>query len=454
MLRDFLGPEIKTQRGGGRFRAKNKKGGGPYATLAADRPTTVAVRQPPVAEIASPPAIGTDAWKALSEAARHADLKSLLHTCTINGMKNGGVSQMLRMYLTKIAPLERQPAKRGFGWRGALYAGKEYSQAWSDLLGKFYEPILARVVEYMEVNACSSIWEAANAIEKERIEAGDFRNFMKRSSMSCFRKAEVRARFKAKLLDPDLASTALEAPPAYPMDDRGESIEEEENGESSEVECEMTDSEDEEDMVVDAAEVAADEPLPEGTLPLAYPVVEISMHTGQTVTDGVPATQEMDVGEVPPREIEIGEVLATRAAETQTEWPERSDASEVRAFTQGFDGLSDRVRHIIEDVFAAELEGLQCAASALKTRAEAEEALVRAKAIAEKTELMPLPIRIAWEKMCAAERNRRSVEVVLLLEETCALQRAWYRLSQLIDNLLCNRSTRCNARCDVLVHAR
>lgn len=91
----------------------------------------------------SPPAggeIGTEAWRQLDERERHAQLESLLQTSSLTALDAGGVPQMLRNYLRRIAPLERLPAKRGYEWRGARYAGP-FASKFSDLIQKVYEPV-------------------------------------------------------------------------------------------------------------------------------------------------------------------------------------------------------------------------------------------------------------------------------------------------------------------------
>lgn len=77
---------------------------------------------------------------------------------------------MLRNYLRFIAPLERTGAKRGYEWRSSRYAGQHISQAWSDLLTRFYIiPILCRVLETSDaLGGDSHLWTAADAIEERR----------------------------------------------------------------------------------------------------------------------------------------------------------------------------------------------------------------------------------------------------------------------------------------------
>jgi len=164
-----------------------------------------------------PPEIGSEAWTQLPDEKRHSELRALFNAVSLNNLQVSGVRGMLQQYLRRIAPLERLPAKRGYEWRGTRYAGAVLKGSFTQLLTKWYNPILCRVLEYMDENAGISIWAAADAVEARRTELGTFEKL--RPDFSHFLGNEAaRVPFMKRLHDPEFAtaSLALLAPPPPP----------------------------------------------------------------------------------------------------------------------------------------------------------------------------------------------------------------------------------------------
>ena len=133
--------------------------------------STALIAAPP--PVPTPPEIGSDEWKELPEADRIRSLRTLYDALGLTGLT---VCGMLRNYLDKIAPLERtyhHGVTRGHSYRGGRFAGKQLQSLWSERLSTRYEPVLCRVVEYMDTSeSVNNVWEAANAIEEKREESG------------------------------------------------------------------------------------------------------------------------------------------------------------------------------------------------------------------------------------------------------------------------------------------
>ena len=195
----------------------------------ATSPPSASDAPPSTAIVPAPVEIGSDVWKELPEEQRHKSLRSLYETASLQSLQLSGVKGMIRTYLRQIAPLERLPSKRGYGWRDARFAGATQQEAWSDLLNKWYEPILCGVLAYMDENDGTSIWAAADAVEDKRQTLGTFEKLM--GEFKQYKgKALVRAPFMARLQDAEFATAALDllvAPPAPPPSDGSEAATEE-----------------------------------------------------------------------------------------------------------------------------------------------------------------------------------------------------------------------------------
>ena len=153
--------------------------------------------------------IGSDKWKNLSEDDRQKSVEALSVVLNLQGgVPRNGVPEMLRIYFTMIAPLERLPFKRGHRWRDSRLVGQRLMQSWSNLLTRMYEPILCRVIEYMDANEGMAIWAAADAIDEVRISLGTFDKLAKTEEIKKFDKA-ARDPYLARLLDMDFATAAL-----------------------------------------------------------------------------------------------------------------------------------------------------------------------------------------------------------------------------------------------------
>lgn len=142
---------------------------------------------------------------------RNASARAVLDTVRLYSLRLTGVPQMLRQYLRHVAPLERVETKRGHRWRDKhVLTDTALRQAWTDLLTKEYEPILCRVVEYMDSHGLDSIWTAADAIEKQR--CGDFKSLLATNEIKRFMgKEKERVPYLKRLQDIGFADTALAA---------------------------------------------------------------------------------------------------------------------------------------------------------------------------------------------------------------------------------------------------
>jgi len=119
----------------------------------------------------------------------------------------GGVRQMLRSYLSHVAPRERD----GTAWRGTKAVGQKRMQALSDLITKKYEPVLLAVM-HQHMDGGMGIWSAADHVEKMR-SSGDWKFIKTLPSID----ADCAAKYKRQLLNADFAASTLAASaPAEP----------------------------------------------------------------------------------------------------------------------------------------------------------------------------------------------------------------------------------------------
>lgn len=172
------------------------------------------VAAPPSAPpTAAPPDVGSDAWRALPEEVRLRQLRSLYESLSMTG---SSVRNVVRTYLVKIAPLERiyhHNVTRGHSYRGGRYAGSQYQQQWTTLIMAKYEPILCRVLAYMDANEGMSIWAAADIIEEAREQVGcNWDKFLDTSEIKEFvGNKEKREPYINRLQAPEFAESALAA---------------------------------------------------------------------------------------------------------------------------------------------------------------------------------------------------------------------------------------------------
>ena len=181
-------------------------------------PSTAIVAIPPVSSppAFAPPEIGSDAWKALPEDDRIRQLRMLYDTLGTTGLDIRG---MVRNYLKKIAPLERnyfRGVKRGYRYRDSRYAGARQQDSWNQLLCKEYEPILCCVLDCMDVNDVD-VWAAADAIENVRVQScgGNWKDLIAVAEVKRFHDGrgshQVREPYLKRLQAQEFADAALAA---------------------------------------------------------------------------------------------------------------------------------------------------------------------------------------------------------------------------------------------------
>ena len=110
--------------------------------------------------------IGSTEWTTkLSETERVESIKPILNALALTNVKD--VHTLICKYRDLIQPLDNIPFKRGYRWRDMRFIGQQKSQAFSDIIIKFYEPIICAVVEEMNLKNVD-IWTASDSLEQMR----------------------------------------------------------------------------------------------------------------------------------------------------------------------------------------------------------------------------------------------------------------------------------------------
>jgi len=112
-----------------------------------------------------------------------------------------GVRQMMRAFLTHIAPLERRT--KG-GWRGRAAVGKTRMRRLSHLVVDVYFPVLFLVMERLDAGDCME--EAVATVERRREEAGNWTQLFLRIKKHDQYDKSLSKRYKSQLLDASLAA--------------------------------------------------------------------------------------------------------------------------------------------------------------------------------------------------------------------------------------------------------